>query len=107
MLGRVNTFQFDGGRRIESRVATQDGVTPSNGNHLLRQTKRMVIMVVGSTLMLLGVALLVLPGPGVVVILLGLGVLAAEFAWARRVLLKVKRKAVAAKDWVQGRPQSQ
>ncbi len=44
------------------------------------------MLVVGCALLATGIALLVLPGPGLLVMLLGLGVLAAEFAWARRVL---------------------
>jgi tellurite resistance protein TerC len=50
----------------------------------LRHARRMVIALVGSTLLALGTTLLFLPGPGSPVILLGLAVLAAEFAWARR-----------------------
>ena len=37
-----------------------------------------------------GVALLVLPGPGIVVILIGLAILGTEFAWARRSMHKAK-----------------
>lgn len=45
---------------------------------------------VGMTVLLTGVALLVLPGPGIVVILIGLAILATEFAWAQRRLHQVK-----------------
>ena len=65
----------------------------SNGtNYLLRHTKRVVLAVIGATLLVIGVALLVLPGPGTVVILLGLAVLAVEFAWARTLLRNVKER---------------
>jgi hypothetical protein len=40
--------------------------------------------VIGITVVLLGVALLVLPGPAFIVIPIGLAILATEFAWARR-----------------------
>lgn len=50
----------------------------------LKTIKRVVILVVGGTVLLLGVALIVLPGPAVVVIPAGLAILAIEFAWARR-----------------------
>jgi uncharacterized protein (TIGR02611 family) len=60
---------------------------------LLRQARRVVILVVGSTVMLIGVALLVLPGPAFVVIPLGLAILATEFAWARRWLRHIKKTA--------------
>ena len=42
--------------------------------------------VIGGTIVIIGIALLVLPGPGSVVIPLGLLILASEFAWARRVI---------------------
>lgn len=60
---------------------------------LLRHAKRVVILVVGSTVLLIGAALLVLPGPAFVVIPLGLAILATEFAWARRWLRHVKETA--------------
>ncbi len=53
--------------------------------------RRIVVGVIGATLVLIGVALFVLPGPGVVVFAAGLGVLSLEFAWARRWLGKVRR----------------
>jgi Putative transmembrane protein (PGPGW) len=46
--------------------------------------RRVTVGLVGGGLVAAGVALLVLPGPGLVVIGLGLGLLATEFAWARR-----------------------
>jgi tellurite resistance protein TerC len=50
----------------------------------LRHARRVIILVVGATVLLLGIALLVLPGPAFVVIPVGLGILAIEFAWAKR-----------------------
>ena len=50
----------------------------------LNQIKRVVIAVVGGTVLALGLALIVLPGPAFLVIPAGLGILAIEFAWARR-----------------------
>jgi tellurite resistance protein TerC len=45
---------------------------------------------IGGTVVLLGIALLVLPGPAFIVIPAGLGILALEFAWARRWLRKAR-----------------
>jgi uncharacterized protein (TIGR02611 family) len=59
----------------------------------LRQAKRVVRVVVGFTLLIVGVLLLVLPGPGWVTIFLGLALLAAEFAWAKRLLDRLKATA--------------
>ena len=50
----------------------------------LNQIKRVVIAVVGGTVLALGIALIVLPGPAFLVIPAGLAILAIEFAWARR-----------------------
>ena len=50
----------------------------------MKQIKRIVVMVVGGTVLAVGVALIVLPGPAFIVIPLGLAILAIEFAWAKR-----------------------
>jgi len=52
--------------------------------------RRIVIAVIGGTVLLGGIIMLVTPGPGVVIILLGLAILAAEFAWAKLWLDRVK-----------------
>lgn len=59
-------------------------------NPSYRWAKRIAIVVLGGTVLLLGIAMLILPGPGIVTILLGLGILGAEFAWARVWLGKLK-----------------
>ncbi len=59
----------------------------------LRHARRVAIAVLGGTLLVIGFALLVLPGPGLVVLALGLGLLSLEFAWARVWLKRVKQKA--------------
>ncbi len=60
---------------------------------MLRQARRIVIAVVGTTVLLIGAAMLVLPGPAIVVIPVGLAILATEFAWARRWLNIVRDSA--------------
>jgi uncharacterized protein (TIGR02611 family) len=52
----------------------------------VRQAKRLVKIVVGFTLLLLGAVLMLTPGPGWPVIFAGLVLLAAEYLWARRLL---------------------
>ena len=54
------------------------------------RTKRVAIAVIGSTVVLFGIALIVLPGPAFIVIPAGLAILATEFAWAARWLDKAK-----------------
>ena len=53
---------------------------------------------VGGTLIAVGVVLLVLPGPGLVLIALGVAVLATEFAWAESILERMKKAGTAAAD---------
>jgi tellurite resistance protein TerC len=59
---------------------------------LFRNVRKAVVAVVGLTILSIGVAMIVLPGPAILVIPLGLGVLALEFAWAERVLRRVKEE---------------
>ena len=60
---------------------------------ILRSTKRIVVLALGLVLVAGGVVLLVLPGPGLLLIVAGLAVLATEFAWAEVMLDKAKRQA--------------
>lgn len=53
---------------------------------IVRNTKRLAILVLGATVVGAGIAMLALPGPGVLVIIVGLAILATEFAWAERAL---------------------
>ena len=52
--------------------------------------KKFFVALFGGTVVLLGVAMLVLPGPGIVVIGTGVAILATEFFWARRALRNAK-----------------
>lgn len=56
-------------------------------------SKKVIIFIIGLAVILVGVALLVLPGPGLLVIAAGFAILATEFTWAQRLLEKVKKKA--------------
>ena len=67
---------------------------------ILRNGKRIAVSVVGLVLLLLGLVMMVLPGPGILFILAGLGVLATEYVWAQRMLNYAKQKAEQAKNAV-------
>jgi uncharacterized protein (TIGR02611 family) len=56
----------------------------------LKFLKRIVVAIVGFTVLLLGVVMIVLPGPAFIIIPLGLAILATEFVWAQRLLAKAK-----------------
>ena len=78
-LDRIRQWSFEGG--IARRVFW-----------------RTTVFVVGGTLLVLGVVMLVFPGPGWAAIILGLVVLASEFAWFNRVLHPVRRIASKAAE---------
>jgi cation:H+ antiporter len=54
--------------------------------------RKIAVLITGGAVLLVGVAMIVLPGPAVVVIPLGLGILATEFLWARRLLARMNRE---------------
>jgi len=64
----------------------------SKNSNTVRTAKKAIIATVGITLCLIGFILFFLPGPGFIIIILGLVVLAGEFVWARRLLEKVQSK---------------
>jgi len=66
----------------------------------LDQVRRAFRIVSGFTLLAAGVVMLVTPGPGWVIIFLGLSLLAAEFVWARRLMNRIKRESGCIKDAV-------
>ena len=55
-----------------------------------KAARRIVVAIVGVTVVLLGLIMLVTPGPGLAVIPIGLAILSIEFAWARHWLRKVR-----------------
>jgi uncharacterized protein (TIGR02611 family) len=64
----------------------------------LQQTKRLLKILFGFTLLVLGIVMIVTPGPGWLVIAVALGVLAAEFVWARQLLDHMKEQGDRLKD---------
>ncbi len=56
----------------------------------MKYAKRLVVSVVGGTILVIGIALIVLPGPAFLVIPAGLAILGLEFAWARRALTRAR-----------------
>jgi tellurite resistance protein TerC len=64
----------------------------------LKQAKRLIVIVLGFTVLLIGIAMIALPGPAFIVIPLGLAILASEFVWARLLLSKIKSKISNAKS---------
>jgi uncharacterized protein (TIGR02611 family) len=66
---------------------------------IFRSTKRIVVFVLGVSLVVLGIALIPLPGPfSIPLMIAGLAVLATEYVWAEKALDRVKDKAKQASD---------
>ncbi len=59
----------------------------------LKQVKRLITIVVGFTVLVFGIALLILPGPGIITVVLGLAILGTEFVWARKLYKRFERGA--------------
>src|SRR6478736_9150394 len=59
-------------------------------DHAPKPVRRVIVGVIGGTILVLGVAMIILPGPAIVVVPLGLAILATEFIWARRWLRKIR-----------------
>ena len=57
--------------------------------------KKCMVAVMGGTVLLIGIIMIVTPGPAIVVIPIGLGILATEFAWARHYKDKLDAKWAA------------
>jgi hypothetical protein len=55
--------------------------------------KKVIIAITGGTVVLIGIAMIVLPGPALLVIPAGLAILATEFLWARHALKKCQELA--------------
>ena len=80
------------------RETTQDTESSSLLNRILSSgwipnlkfLKRIVVAIVGFSVLLVGVAMIILPGPAFIIIPLGLAILATEFVWAQKLLTKAK-----------------
>ena len=64
---------------------------------LTRVIWRVIVLILGLTLLGAGLGMLVLPGPGWAAIILGLVILASEFAWANHALRPIRKYAHNAK----------
>jgi uncharacterized protein (TIGR02611 family) len=68
-----------------------------------RSGKRIAVTIVGFAVLVIGIVLIPLPGPGWAIVFGGLAILATEYVWAQRLLNYAKRKVVSAKDAMLGK----
>jgi uncharacterized protein (TIGR02611 family) len=66
----------------------------------VQQAKRFLRALFGFTLLAIGIVMILTPGPGWLTILLALGILAAEFVWARRLLDRLKEQGIRLRESV-------
>ncbi len=85
---------------IDPKAAATPSVTAAAVMATLRTMRQLFILVIGLTVILLGVAMILLPGPGALTIILGLAILGIEFAWARRWMAKIKSYLPSRKNGV-------
>lgn len=62
---------------------------------LFRHLKKILVLIIGGTVLLIGIILIFLPGPSMIVIPAGLAILAIEFSWARNLLKRAQNAANA------------
>ena len=82
---------IQGGRRPYSGAMASSPAEVAR--FLTRNSKRIAVSMVGGVLVVAGLAMLVLPGPGIVVVAVGFAVLGTEYAWASAALERTKRAA--------------
>ena len=108
MTKQGNPRREQGGRRVHGH-GEAEGDTISDHfafrgalrkNRALDLTYRVAVGVVGATIIVIGIILLPLPGPGWLIIFGGLFVLSTEFVWAERLLDYAKDKVHAWTEWV-------
>lgn len=97
-IAEVASLEPDLARRWHDRAA----IAPFKvvARFVRKSGKRIAVTIAGFVVVLIGIALIPLPGPGWAIVFAGLAILATEYVWAQRLLSYAKRKALSAKDRV-------
>ena len=72
-----------------------------------KKARRVVMIVFGFTILIIGIVMVVLPGPGAPIVFLALTILAAEFVWARRLLKRLKETVDQLQETIERIPLTQ
>ena len=94
----------DDGRSLRERVADTGWRSRLAARRSTDHAYRIGVGIVGGLVVALGLATIPLPGPGWLIVIAGLFVLATEFLWAERLLEFTKKHVKRWTDWVAGRP---
>jgi uncharacterized protein (TIGR02611 family) len=121
----LETAENDGTERVEGAAGLPDSQeNQHHGAHLLKpltrgvrrvrawvhrrpgggQAWRIGVALLGLLVIVVGVVLLALPGPGWAVIFVGIGIWATEFAWARSLLTRVRHQVARWAGWIERQP---
>lgn len=68
-------------------------------NVVVRHARSVAVFVVGITVIVLGIIMVIGPGPGAVTVYAGIAILASEFVWARRLMKKTNELALKHAEW--------
>jgi uncharacterized protein (TIGR02611 family) len=90
--------------RAGSSPAEDAALVRSTLHYTYRTARRIVVATIGATVVVIGIAMIVLPGPAFIVIPAGLGILSIEFAFARRWLHAIREQGQNAVDRWRGMP---
>ncbi|HEV2089261.1 MAG TPA: TIGR02611 family protein [Cryptosporangiaceae bacterium] len=90
--------------RNAGKVVYRRVVHPVRTHRVLGWPYRILVGVVGTAILVVGIVMIPAPGPGWLVVLGGLAVLATEFAWARRLLRFTRHWVRAWTGWVMTKP---
>lgn len=104
IVAEISSFEPEAARRWHDHPA----VVPLRvvARFIARNGRRIAVTVIGALVLLAGLVLLVLPGPGWVLIFVGLSILGSEYVWAQRLLRMAKKQANSAKDTLLRRKQA-
>ena len=104
VVAEISSFEPEAARRWHDHPA----VVPFKvvARFIARNGRRIAVTIIGALVLLAGLVLLVLPGPGWVLIFVGLSILGSEYVWAQRLLRMAKKQANSAKDTLLRRKQA-
>jgi uncharacterized protein (TIGR02611 family) len=71
-----------------------------------RHVKKVAVGIAGGLIVVIGVIAIPYPGPGWLIVFVGLGILATEFTWAENLLVYLKTKYDAWQQWMRHQPKT-
>lgn len=105
---RVENPQGDGSEdevhSLRERIADSKWRKRLAANAPINHAYRVGVGIVGFIVLIGGAAAIPLPGPGWLIVIGGLFILATEFTWAERLLEFTKRRVKSWTDWVTAQP---